>query len=98
MWNLSTGFDHTVESYLKCGERIWNVIRLFNLREGLNSIDKLPPRLFNDPFTKGPAKDVLLTKEGFEKSLKEYYSLRGWDEKGIPTKEKLKELGLQKYI
>ena len=98
MWNLATGFDHTVESYLKCGERIWNIIRLFNLREGIESVDRLPPRLFNDAFTKGPAKDVLLTKEGFEKSLKEYYSLRGWNEKGIPTKEKLKELGLQKYI
>jgi len=98
MWNLSTGFNHTVESYLKCGERIWNIIRLFNLREGVESVDKLPSRLFNDAFTKGPAKDVLLTKEGFQKSLNEYYSLRGWNEKGIPTKEKLKELGLQKYI
>lgn len=98
MWNLATGFDHTVESYLKCGERIWNIIRLFNLREGIESIDKLPPRLFKDAFTKGPVKDILLTKEGFEKSLKEYYSLRGWNEKGIPTKEKLKDLGLQKYI
>ncbi len=99
MWNLSTGFDHTVESYLKCGERIWNLIRLFNLRENPElGVDELPPRLFKEPFTKGPAKGIVLTKEGFEKSLQEYYSLRGWDEKGIPTKEKLKELGLQKYI
>jgi len=98
MWNLSAGFNHTVESYLKCGERIWNLIRLFNLREGLKpGSDKLPPRLFNEPFTKGPAKDVLLTKEGFEKSLNEYYAMRGWDKKGVPTKKKLKELDLIKY-
>ena len=98
MWNLSSGFHHTVESYLKCGERIWNLIRLFNLREGLKpDSDKLPPRLFNEPFTKGPAKNIVLTKEGFEKSLKEYYNLRGWDEKGVPTKKKLEELGLLKY-
>jgi len=99
MWNLAAGFDHTVESYLLAGERIWNLIRLFNLREGLDPTDdKLPPRLFKDSFTKGPAKGVLLTNEGFQKALGEYYSLRGWDEKGIPTKEKLKELGLNKYL
>lgn len=97
MWNLAAGFDHTVESYLLAGERIWNLIRLFNLREGLDPVDSLPSRLFNDSFTKGPAKEVVLTRDGFQKSLKEYYSLRGWDEKGIPTMEKLKELGLEKY-
>ena len=98
MWNLATGFDHTVESYLLAGERIWNLIRLFNIREGLNPTDdKLPPRLFNDSFTKGPAKGVVLTEEGFQKGLKEYYSLRGWDAKAVPTARKLKELGLKKY-
>jgi aldehyde:ferredoxin oxidoreductase len=98
MWNLATGFNHTVESYLKCGDRIWNLIRLFNLREGLKpGSDKLPPRLFNESFTRGQAKNIVITKDGFEKSLKEYYNLRGWDEKGVPTKKKLEELGLQKY-
>ena len=98
MWNLSTGFEHTVESYLQCGERIWNLIRLFNLREGHDPTnDNLPPRLFRDPFTKGPAKGILLSEIDFQNSLKEYYSLRGWDEKGHPQPEKLKELGLEKY-
>jgi len=98
MWNKATGFDHTVESYLQCGERIWNLVRLFNIREGLKpGDDKLPSRLFNDSFTKGPAKDIVLTREDFTKSLQEYYSIRGWNEKGIPTVEKLKELGLEKY-
>ena len=99
MWNLATGFNHDVESYLKCGERIWNLIRLFNLREGLKpDSDKLPPRLFKEPFTKGPAKGIVLTEESFEKSLQEYYMLRRWDKKGIPTEEKLKELGLENYL
>jgi len=98
MWNLATGFNHTVESYLKCGERIWNLIRIFNLREnpGLEA-DELPPRFLKESFTKGPAKNIVITKEDFEKSLQEYYSLRGWDKKGIPTKEKLEELSLEKY-
>jgi len=98
MWNLATGFDHTIESYLLAGERIWNLIRLFNLREGLDTADdKLPARFFNDPFTKGPAKGIVLPEDKFQQSLKEYYSLRGWDENGVPTAKKLKELGLIKY-
>lgn len=98
MLNLATGFDHTVKSYIKCGERIWNLIRLFNLREGMNpSDDKVSDRFFNKSFTKGPAKDILLDKDGFYKSLKKYYSIRGWDDNGIPNSKKLKELGLEKY-
>ncbi len=98
MWNLASGFDHTVESYLLAGERVWNLIRLFNLREGLDPADdKLPTRFFKDSFTKGPAKGIVLPEEGFRQSLLEYYSLRGWNAKGIPTQKKLKELGLVKY-
>ena len=98
LWNLSTGFNHTIESYLECGERIWNITRIFNLREGLipNS-DILPPRFFNESFTKGPVKDIVLTKNEFEKSLHEYYMLRGWDERGKPTLDRLKKLGLENY-
>jgi aldehyde:ferredoxin oxidoreductase len=98
MWNLSSGFNHTVESYLRAGERIWNLIRLFNLREGLHSSeDTLPDRFFKESFSKGPAKGIVLTEDGFEKSLHEYYTLRGWNKMGIPTKEKIKELGLEQY-
>ncbi|UCF13459.1 MAG: aldehyde ferredoxin oxidoreductase family protein [Thermoplasmatales archaeon] len=98
MWNLATGFDHTVESYLLAGERVWNLVRLFNLREGLNSTgDKLPTRFFKNSFTKGPAKEVVLPPGGFQQSLQEYYSLRGWDKNGIPTAKKIKELGLSNY-
>jgi aldehyde:ferredoxin oxidoreductase len=98
LWNLATGFNHTAETYLKAGERIWNLIRLFNLREGMDPADdNLPIRLFKESFTKGQAKDILIKKEDFEKSLKEYYTMRGWNEKGIPISNKLKELGLSKY-
>jgi aldehyde:ferredoxin oxidoreductase len=98
MWNLASGFDHTVESYLLAGERVWNLIRLFNLREGLDpDNNKLPIRFFKDSFTKGPAKGIVLPEGEFRQSLLEYYSLRGWSAKGIPTQKKLKELGLTKY-
>lgn len=95
MLNNATGFDYTVEEYLKCGERIWNLIRVFNCREGVSrKDDTLPPRIFEDPLPDEAAKGVLLTREDFNKMLDEYYMLRGWDMNGIPTKEKLRELGL----
>jgi len=98
MWNLATGFDHTVESYLECGERIWNMIRLFNLREGLQpGSDILPERFFTEGFSKGPAKDKILSKKEFEQSIQEYYRIRGWNEKGIPKDQTLQQLGISDY-
>ena len=98
MWNLASGFNHSVKSYLQSGERIWNLIRLFNLREGLDPADDtVSVRFFKDSFTKGPVKDVVLPANGFQNSLKEYYSLRGWNKDGVPTNKKLKELELENY-
>jgi aldehyde:ferredoxin oxidoreductase len=98
MWNLASGFDHTVESYLCAGERIWNLIRLFNLREGLNPADDtLPPRFFKDSFTRGPAKKTVIPRDAFQQSLAEYYALRGWDDRGVPTMDTLTRLGLTQY-
>lgn len=98
MWNLATGFDHTVESYLKCGERIWNLVRIFNLRENPNiEPDRLPPRIIKEAFTRGQSKGIIIKEEEFERCLQEYYSLRGWDNRGIPKIEKLEELGLKEY-
>jgi aldehyde:ferredoxin oxidoreductase len=97
--NLATGSNYTVESYLKAGERIWNLIRIFNLREGLKpNGDKLPTRFFTKSFTKGPAKTKVLSKDEFKKSLNEYYKYRKWDVNGKPTREKIKELDLDKYL
>ena len=98
MWNLATGFDHTVDSYLECGERIWNLIRLFNIRESNDSVkDILPPRMLKDSFSRGPAKDVVIQEKDFLKGLAEYYELRGWDKNGVPKNDKLKKLGLESY-
>ncbi|MBN1333686.1 MAG: aldehyde ferredoxin oxidoreductase, partial [Synergistales bacterium] len=76
------------------GERIWNLERLFNLREGLNpeKEDTLPKRLLNEPIPSGPSEGKV---SRLKEMLPEYYKLRGWDEKGIPTDEKLRELGLK---
>jgi len=92
------GLKLSPEEYLKVGERIWNLTRLFNIREAEISRkdDTLPPRVFEEPLPMPPdgSEKIRLPREQFEKMLDEYYELRGWDENGIPTKEKLGELGL----
>lgn len=96
--NYATGFDHNIDSYLQAGERIWNLIRLFNIRETSKNIsDNLPERFFKNKFSKGPAKNKIINKNDFKKCLNEYYRLRKWDDKGFPTKEKAIELDLLKY-
>jgi aldehyde:ferredoxin oxidoreductase len=96
MLAAATGWNISVEELEHIGERIWNLERLFNVREGMRRADDLPPcRLLEEPISTGPAKGERLDKERYEQMLTEYYHLRGWDpDTGVPTREKLHELGL----
>ena len=77
---------------LKAGERIWNLERMFNMKAGFTKEDDtLPKRLLEEPAPRRPAKGHVVE---LAKMLEEYYELRGWDENGLPTEEKLEELGL----
>ena len=58
--------------------------------------DTLPERLFTDPLPEGPAKDQVLPRKEFETALSEYYRLRGWNEEGVPSKQRLEEIGVDK--
>ncbi len=88
----STGFDYTVEEMLQCGERIWNLERVFNLKAGLDPAqDTLPKRFLEEAMPEGPNKGAVVRLQDM---LPEYYRVRGWDASGRPTQEKLAELGL----
>jgi len=92
MVNPLTGFKYTKEEFLKIGERINNLTRAFNVREGfLKKDDTLPWRILNEPAQDGPCKGLTVP---LEPMLTDYYRLCGWDAEGRPTKEKLQELGL----
>ncbi len=94
---LATGWDMTVEDLRWRGERIWNLIRLFNVREGFTRKDDyVPYRILNEPLKSGPPAGKVLGREKFEKMLDDYYRLRGWDKNGIPRKGKLRSLRLTK--
>lgn len=92
----ATGIKTTIEDLLQASERIYNLTRAISIREGLTSKeDWLPERSFTDPVPEGTVKGATLDKSKFKKMVKTYYKLRGWDEKGVPTPEKLEELGLK---
>ncbi|NPV69535.1 MAG: aldehyde ferredoxin oxidoreductase family protein [Firmicutes bacterium] len=89
----ATGLKFTETCLMKAGERITNLERLYNTREGFGrSQDTLPDRFLREPIPEGPSAGMVIP---LDVMLDEYYEARGWDvSKGIPTKEKLAELGL----
>lgn len=95
MYNAVCGENFDGDDILEVGERVWNLEKLFNLREGIDSSqDTLPKRLLEEPIKEGPSKGHV---HQLDKLLPEYYEVRGWDEKGIPTEETLDRLGLGEY-
>lgn len=97
-----TGIDLNEKEYLEAGERIWNLIRLFNIREANISRkdDTLPNRVFEEPLPLPPngKYSVSLHKGSFEKMLNEYYSLRKWDMNGIPLSDTITKLKINKFF
>lgn len=91
-----TGREFTEVMFRRTGERIYNLTRAFNIREGLTRAnDTLPKRLLEDPMPEGPAEGHVINLDPL---LDAYYEYRGWDQNGKPTPEKLKELELDWVI
>jgi len=92
MLSAITGVAYTTEDFMKCGDRIWNLERQWNLNSGITAADDtLPARLLNEPLKTGASKGMV---SRLPEMLPVYYNLRGWDESGVPTQAKLGELGL----
>ena len=85
----------TAAEMTKIGERVYNLARLFNEREGFDRKDDyLPERIYNEKLKTGATEGRLLPREDYEKMLSEYYKIRGWDEDGKITPARKKELNL----
>jgi aldehyde:ferredoxin oxidoreductase len=70
--------------------------RLINVRDGITRADDtLPPKMRQAAVVGGRAGKAPVN---FDKMLKDYYTLRGWNDSGIPTEESLQKLGLEDYI
>jgi aldehyde:ferredoxin oxidoreductase len=95
MLMAATGTGFAMMQFLKIGERIFNLQRLFNLKAGLKIEDeKLPERFYKEPLPDGPNAGAVLN---LEETMTEYCRLRGWDENRKPYYGKLKGLGLGEY-
>jgi aldehyde:ferredoxin oxidoreductase len=94
MLNLATGADYTVESLLEAGDRVYTLERLYLNEAGFSRADDtLPKRMLEEPMPQGPAAGHVVE---LNQMLPEFYELRGWDENGVPTDEKLAVLGLSR--
>ncbi|UCE43975.1 MAG: aldehyde ferredoxin oxidoreductase family protein [Candidatus Bathyarchaeota archaeon] len=91
----ATGWDVTIDELMKTGERIFNLCRAFNVREGIRRADDTLPKRFSEPLPEGPYKGEAFSEQVLAEMLDHYYELRGWSrETGIPERKKLEELEL----
>jgi aldehyde:ferredoxin oxidoreductase len=75
------------------GEKIYNLERCFNIRDGFSrKDDTLPKRMYTEPLIGGMRDGEIIRKP--DVIIDEYYEARGWDKSGIPTQETLKKFGL----
>jgi aldehyde:ferredoxin oxidoreductase len=94
LYGAVTGIALAEEEALLVAERVNNLERLFNVREGLTrKEDTLPKRLLKEAMPSGPSQGNTVP---LDQMLDEYYDLMGWDSDGVPARERMEELGLQK--
>jgi aldehyde:ferredoxin oxidoreductase len=100
LYNLVTGIDMSAEELKRSGERINTIGRLINIREGFSrKDDTLPWKVMHMPIPdEGPVKGAFVSQEELDLLLDDYYESRGWNVDGVPTVEKLKELGMDDLL
>ncbi|MDM8539684.1 aldehyde ferredoxin oxidoreductase family protein [Desulfococcaceae bacterium HSG9] len=91
-----TGWDVTLDELLNVGARRVNLMRMFNMREGIGrERDNLAEKFFTTPLKGGPTDGKCVNREELKNAITEYYHQRGWDtDTGQPTQETLEQLEL----
>jgi aldehyde:ferredoxin oxidoreductase len=98
LYNSVTGLNISGEDMMRAGERVFNVEKAFNTREGASrKDDTIPARFFEEPLLGGgPSGGAVVDRDKFQTILDEYYESRGWDvSTGLPRLGRLRELGLE---
>jgi aldehyde:ferredoxin oxidoreductase len=99
LFEVTYGGSWPAEKVDLVGERIFNLQRMFNVMAGFSGKDdRLPDRFHKETLPVGPPKGIEMPEKDFTATLKEYYSLRGWDEQGCPTVQTLTRLGIEKEL
>lgn len=95
--SAATGITWTLEDVRAVARRVYALIRAYWIREHggwSREMDYPPTRWFKHPLTKGPYAGHKLSFEKFNAMLDAYYEIRGWDERGVPRRETLRQLRL----
>lgn len=92
-----TGWELTAEELALVGERILNAENLINVHLGAGRADDdLPDHFVEDRVPDaGPTRGMTVD---IERLRKDFYAAMEWDDEGLPTPEKLKELGLEPFV
>ena len=100
LYTLVTGYEMKPQELSAVGERINNLARLINVREGFSrKDDMLPWKVMNQPIPDdGPVKGAVVTQDELDLMLDDYYHSRGWTANGVPTKSELKKLGMDDLV
>jgi aldehyde:ferredoxin oxidoreductase len=107
LYSTATGIKLTAEELMECGERISNIAKLLNVREGFSRVEDSPPEIWFKPLVSPEGRiemtdyfeTKILTRDDINQILDDYYRERGWDLKtGVPKKEKIMHLGLQDFV
>jgi aldehyde:ferredoxin oxidoreductase len=97
--NAATGVEMSWDDLNMIGDRVFNLIRAFWVREfgkkWSAEMDVPPARWFEERLTKGPFRREKLDRRKYDEMLQTYYRRRGWDERGVPRKTTLAKLGLR---
>jgi len=90
--NMVTGWQMSGDEFLRAGERMVNLKRMYNVRLGVSrKEDTLPRRFLGMALAGGGTKGFV---PDLTPMLDEYYTYRGWDSEGVPTPKRLRELAL----
>ncbi len=99
LYSQASGLELTPAELRLAGERINNIKKAFNIREGWQrSDDWLPPRVFADPVTEGEGKGTTISEEGLRAMISDYYQSRGWTPEGLITEERLHALEMKEPV
>jgi aldehyde:ferredoxin oxidoreductase len=99
LYTLATGTPTSAAEIMRAGERINNLKKAFNIREGWQHADDwLPPRLFKDPIPSGKSKGAVVSDKELPVAIDDYYRARGWTPDGLIPTEKVKALGMDDIL
>ncbi len=108
LYSSLTGIELSAEDLMHNAERVWNLFKLINAREGFTRQEDEPPSKWFEPIITFDGREIrmmdyygkkVLTKEDVDEWLDDYYDERGWiRETGVPAEEKLAELDLETVV